>query len=104
MPVTWESCPSTSATYSCSSRSESLCLAACRMTLAIEERGQPSQSVFERNRGREAEAIAHRGIGGVKLDVLFGVALMPNRHVDAERPRHRLDDGIDAGWRARGEI
>src|SRR5438045_9048504 len=103
-PVTCESWPSTSATYSCSSRSESLCLAACGMTLPIEEGGQTAHAVIEGDRWHEPEAVAHRRVDGMKLDVLLGLALMANRHLGPQRPRHRLHDGVDADRRARCEV
>src|SRR5437762_14347350 len=103
-PVTCESWPSTSATYSCSSRSESLCLAACGMTLPIEEGGQTAHAVLEGDRRHEPEAVAHRRVDGMKPDVLLGLALVANRHVDAEQPRHRAHDDVAADWRARCEV
>src|SRR3954454_17129346 len=104
MPVICESCPSTSATYSWSSRSASLCLAACRMPLPLQELHQPPQAIVERDRRDDAEAIAQLGIDRVELDVLLRRALMAHRNGDAERARHCLDDGVDADRRARREV
>src|SRR5215475_4105479 len=104
MPVTCDSWPSTSATYSCSARSERLCRAARRMTLTLEEVGEPPDAVVEGDRRHEPEAVAHRAIDGVELDVFLGLALMADAHVDAEYPGHRGHDVIDADRRARREV
>src|SRR5215471_15502629 len=104
MPVTCDSWPSTSATYSCRARSERLCRAARRMTLTLEEVGEPPDAVVERDRRREPEAIAHRAIDGVELDVFLGLALMADADVDAEYAGHRCNDVIDADRRARREV
>src|SRR5262249_12596629 len=104
MPVTCDSWPSTSATYSCSARSERLCRAARRMTLTFEEIGKPPDAVVEPDRRHDAEAIEHRAIDGVELDVFLGLALVANANLDAEHARHRGDHVVDADRRARGEI
>src|SRR5215470_16100074 len=105
MPVTCESCPSTSATYSWSSRSDSLCLAACCMLRAGgKESRETTDAVLEGDRRNEVEAIAQCRIGAAELDVLGHLAVVEDRHLDAERTRHRGDDGVNGYWSAAGQI
>src|SRR5882672_1883044 len=74
------------------------------MPLPFEKPHQAPQTVIERDRWREAEAIAHGGVDGMKLNVLLGLTLMLDGHLDAQRARHRLDHTVDAHRRARRKV
>src|SRR5258708_36203909 len=74
------------------------------MPLPFEKVHQAPKTVAERDRWREAEAIAHRGVDGMKLNVLLGLTLMPDGHLDAQRARHGLDHAVDAHRRARRKV
>src|SRR6185295_9123250 len=104
MPVTCDSCPSTSATCSWSARSLRLCRLANARPFPHEVRVQTPHAILERRFRLEAEPLAHRPVDGDELDELLSVSLMRHRYLDAENPRHRLHDVVDADRRVGREI
>src|SRR5436309_1909400 len=104
MPLTCESWPSTSATYSCRSRSVSSRGRAGVTRLLKQMLVQPPHAVFDGDGRHEPESMSHCTIDRTELDVFLRTPLVPDHRLDAENTGQRRHDLVDRDRLAGGQI